>query len=68
MSMRGRPYANRYHETIVTSRRQMRVVIRYVLDNHAKHTRQVGREAAPIDRYSSAVCTELVCEGQSSLA
>jgi putative transposase len=67
MGTRGRLYEDRYYETIVTSRRQMQVVIRYVLENHAKHMRQIGKDAAPIDRFSSAVCTELVCDGRSSL-
>jgi len=51
----------------VTSRSHMRVAIRYVLENHAKHMRQVGKQAPAIDSFSSAVCGELVCEGQSRL-
>jgi REP element-mobilizing transposase RayT len=60
MGTRGRLYADRYHETIVTSRRQMNVVVRYVLENHAKHMRQIGKVAPPVDHFSSAVCTRLV--------
>lgn len=60
MGTRGRLYADRYHETVVTSRRQMQVVIRYVLENHARHMRQIGKEAPAVDRFSSAVRGELV--------
>jgi len=67
MGSRGRLYEDRYHETVVTSRRQMRVVIRYVLDNHAKHMRQIGKAAPPLDCFSSAACAELVSEGTSVL-
>jgi hypothetical protein len=45
----------------------MQVVIRYVLENHAKHMRQIGKEAPVTDSFSSAVCRELVCEGRSWL-
>jgi len=60
MGTRGRVYADRFHETIVTSRRQMQVVVRYVLENHVRHMRKLGKSAPSIDRCSSAVCTQLV--------
>jgi len=60
MGTRGRVYEDRYHETVVRSRSQMRVVVRYVLENHAKHMRQIGKEAPALDRFSSAVCAQLV--------
>jgi REP element-mobilizing transposase RayT len=68
MGTRGRLYADRFHETIITSRRQMNMTIRYVLGNHAKHMRAIGKEAPPVDPFSSATCRELVCDGESWLA
>lgn len=68
MGTRGRLYEDRYFETIIKSRRQMNVTVRYVLENHAKHMRQLGKAAPAIDPFSSAVCRELVCDGESRLA
>lgn len=50
---RGRVLADRYHARALRTPREVHRVIRYVLNNHAKHARQAGRTAPPIDRYSS---------------
>jgi hypothetical protein len=47
---RGRVFADRYHARALTSPRQVRNVLAYVLKNRHHH---VGPRAAPIDRYSS---------------
>jgi REP element-mobilizing transposase RayT len=62
MGTRGRLYADRYHERVVTSRSQMRNVLRYVLENHARHLNEIGKGhlAAAIDAYSSAARGDLV--------
>ena len=67
MGKRGSLFADRYHETIVTSRSHMRAMVRYVLGNHAKHMRQIGKPAPAIDPFSSAVCRKLVAEGRSQI-
>jgi len=56
MGKSGRLYADRFHERALTSARQVRNVVRYVLGNHAKHMAQVGKAhlAADVDRFSSA--------------
>jgi REP element-mobilizing transposase RayT len=70
MGSRGRLYADRYHERIVSSRTQMRNVLRYVLENHARHMQQIGKGhlAAAVDGYSSAVRNDLVSSAESWLA
>ena len=59
MGRTGSLYADRFHERIVRSRSQMATVVRYVLANHRKHMRQVGKDAPALDPVSSAVRTEL---------
>ena len=68
MGTRGRVFADRYHETVITSRRQVGAAIRYVLENHAKHMRELGKAAPAIDPFSSAVCGDLVTNARSWLA
>jgi len=56
MDRRGRVYADRFHERVLTSPREVKNVVRYVLDNHARHLAQVGKRhlAAQVDAFSSA--------------
>lgn len=52
---RGRVIGDRYHARALGTPREVRRVIRYVLQNHVKHAKQSGRVApAGPDRYSSA--------------
>ena len=56
---RGRVIGDRYHARVLCTPREVHRVIRYVLHNHVKHAKQVGRAApAVLDRYSSAAATE----------
>lgn len=48
MEAEGPRFADRYHERVLTSPRQVRIVLKYVLANHAKH---VG--GAVVDPFSS---------------
>jgi REP element-mobilizing transposase RayT len=50
MKRRGSVFADRYHTRVITSLRDMRNVLAYVLKNRRHH---VGPKAAPIDPYSS---------------
>jgi hypothetical protein len=55
-SRRGKVFADRYHDRILRTPREVRNAIRYVLQNAAKHA-AAGREVtvpAAIDTYSSA--------------
>lgn len=55
MGTRGRLYADRFHERVLTSSRAVLAVVRYVLENHAKHLAQVGKLPPPVsDPFSSA--------------
>lgn len=62
---RGRVLGDRYHARALTTRRQVRNTIAYVLGNHLRHSAQTGRRGVAIDPYSSApvfphFATELV--------
>lgn len=52
---RGRVLGDRYHSRVLGSARDVRNVIRYVLENHAKHAAQAGRttDGRP-DRFASS--------------
>lgn len=67
MGARGRLYEDRFHERAITSRRQVLAVIRYVLENHARHMRELGKGAPAIDPFSSAARAELVSDARSWL-
>lgn len=56
MGVRGRVYADRFHERVLTTPNEVRNVVRYVLGNHTRHLTQVGKAhlAAAIDAFSSA--------------
>jgi len=56
MGTRGRVYADRFHERILQSPREVRNVVRYVLENDRHH---FGASHEP-DRFSSAVATDVV--------
>jgi REP element-mobilizing transposase RayT len=66
MGTHGRLYEDRYHETVVTTPSQLRTVVRYVLENHAKHMREIGKPAPAIDPFSSAVRRELVADAHAN--
>jgi putative transposase len=52
---RGRFWADRWHGRALTSPRQVRNALVYVLQNHRKHARGSARACAPLDPLSSAV-------------
>ncbi len=52
---RGRVLADRYHARVLRTPREVRTVIRYVLQNFAKHVARAGRGSPEPDRFSSAI-------------
>jgi len=56
MGAEGRVFADRFHERVLGTAREVRNVVRYVLGNHAHHLAQVGKAhlAAEVDDFSSA--------------
>lgn len=58
LGRRGRVFAGRYHVTVVTSPRQVRSTLAYVLNNWRRHREDRGATAtrvASVDPYSSGV-------------
>jgi REP element-mobilizing transposase RayT len=56
MGTSGRVYADRFHERVLRTSREVRNVVRYVLRNHEHH---YGATPEP-DRFSSAVACDVV--------
>lgn len=54
MDTEGRLYADRFHERALTSRRAVQTVIRYVLENRARHLAQMGQ---PLPFESDPFCS-----------
>ena len=54
---RGKVFSDRYHEHVLTTPREARAAIAYVVHNYRKHRAEAGRPVAPhfIDRHSSAI-------------
>lgn len=56
---RGRVYGDRFHERILTTPRDVRNVVRYVIGNYAEHLARAGaRSTGEADRCSSAVLVD----------
>jgi REP element-mobilizing transposase RayT len=50
---RGQVFADRYHAEQLTSPRQCRNALSYVLNNWRKHGEDTGRTGAPFDRFAT---------------
>jgi REP element-mobilizing transposase RayT len=54
----GKVFSDRYHEHVLSTPRETRAALRYVLENHRKHRLEAGRRLRDdfLDEHSTAAC------------